>query len=277
MTKIRICTGEYANIPYYLSSVCVNVYCMEELCYLFALNPFMITQDMMNLDLVNWIERECKLPDLAGELRLLFNRGSQLIDFINAIMSYVNYCNEEELTLIDETLKNNAGLTDYERKKQQADYLLRNRRYEAAIEEYEILLGILPDVESKLKPLVYNNMGFAYARLFMFEVAAKYYKRGYDMTHLTDMAVQYLAALRMHFSEDKYLRYIAEHPEYHDASLALESKVNSLLSDFEASQECIMLNALDIYKEEGNVASYYDEIDKVICGMKEDYLKQVID
>lgn len=277
MAKIRIVTGEYASVPYYLNSVCMNVYCPEELCYLLALNPFMITQDLMNQDLVNWFERECKLPALAGELRLLFNRGSQLIDFVNTIMDYVGFCDEVELKLIDDTLKNNAGLTDYERKKQQADYLLKNRRYEAAIEEYEGLLGILPDVESKLKPLVYNNMGFAYSHLFMFEVASKYYKRGYDMTHLMDMAVQYLASLRMAFSEDKYLRYISEHPEYHDASLELERKVNRLIEDFEGSSESIMLNALDIYKDEGNVASYYEEMDRVISGMKEDYLKQVLD
>lgn len=277
MTNIRIVTGEYASVPYYLNSVCMNVYCAEELCYLLALNPFLITQDLMNQDLVNWFERECKLSDLAGELRLLFNRGSQLIDFVNTIMNYVGFCDEVELKLIDDTLRNNAGLTDYERKKQQADYLLKNGRYEAAIEEYESLLGVLPDVESKLKPLVYNNIGFSYARLFMFEVAAKYYKRGYDMTHLMDMAVQYLAALRMAFSEDKYLRYISEHPEYHDASLELEKKVNRLIEDFEGSRESIMLNALDIYKDEGNVASYYDEIDKVIYEMKQDYLKQVLD
>ncbi len=32
---------------------------------------------------------------------------------------------------------------------------------------------------------------------------------------------------------------------------------------------------MKIYKEEGNVASYYEEIDKIIYRLKEDYLQLV--
>ena len=277
MTKVRLCTGEYAEKPYYLNTVCTNVYGIEELCYLFALNPFMITQDVMNLRLVDWIETECKLKELADELRPLFRKGSQLFEFINIILNYVNYCDEAELASIDETLKDNSGLSEMERKKRQADYLLKSGRIMSAIEEYENLLSILPDVESALRPKVYQNMGYAYAQLFMFDVAAKYYKRSYDLSGDEEMAIEYLAALRLFFSEDKYIQYISEHAKFHNASLLLEKKVRTVLEDFEGSRESIMLNALNIYKDDGNVASYYEQIDNVIAGMKEDYIKQVVE
>ena len=45
--------------------------------------------------------------------------------------------------------------------------------------------------------------------------------------------------------------------------------------EFEASRENRMLSALKIYKEEVNVASYYEEIDKIIYRLKEDYLQLV--
>lgn len=277
MINVRLCTGEYADTPYYLNTVCMNVYCIEELCYLFALNPFMITTDVMNLKLVDWIEEECKLPDLAEKLKPLFRKGSQLHEFVDIILNYVNYCDPEELAVIDETLKDNSGLSEMGRKKRQGDYLLKSDRIMSAIEEYENLLSILPDSEISLKPHVYRNMGYAYSQLFMFDVASRYYKRAYDMLKTEETAVEYLAALRMYLPDDKYIQIVGEHPDLHNASLVLERKVNTLLGDFEGSQESIMLNALNIYKNEGNVASYYDEIDKVIAGMKKDYIKQVVD
>jgi len=275
MTKLRLCTGKRASKPYFLNTVCINVFSIEELCYLFALNPFMITNEVMSMDLVNWIATECELPDLADNLRALLRKGLQLSNFINMILDYTKYCDETEIQIINDTLKSNSGLNDLERKKNQADYLIRNGRYELAIEEYETLLNLISDVDSALRPKIYQNMGYAYVKLFMFDVAAKYYRRAYDMTRNPELAVMYLGAVRMYMREDKYLSFIAERGEMREASLKLEQKLNRIIGDFETSQESLMLNALSIYKDEGNVASYYEEIDKVISGMKEDYLQYV--
>lgn len=272
-----ICTGRYAETPYYVNSVCMNVYCVEELCYLFALNPFIITNDFMDESLISWLRNECDLPKLADSLNALLKKGCTLSEFINTFLNYVNYCDPEERQIIDETIRSNSGLTEFERRKHQADYLLRNFMYEAAVEEYEALLEVLPDVESGLKPIIFHNMGYAYANLFMFDIASKYFKRSYDMTGLADTGIMYLASLRMYMSDEKYLAFIANNSSYHDASLALESKMNKAMGNFEASRENTMLSALKIYKDEGNVASYYDQIDKVILRLKDEYLKMVTD
>ena len=272
-----ICTGRYAETPYYVNSVCMNVYCVEELCYLFALNPFIITNDFMDESLISWLRNECGLDKLADCLNALLKKGCTLSEFMNAFLDYVNYCDPEERQVIDETIRSNSGLTEFERRKHQADYLLRNFMYEAAVEEYEALLEVLPDVESGLKPVIFHNMGYAYANLFMFDIASKYFKRSYDMTGLADTGIMYLASLRMYMTDEKYLAFIANNSEYYDASLALESKMNKAMGNFEASRENTMLSALKIYKDEGNVASYYDQIDKVILRLKDEYLKMVTD
>ena len=277
MGRMMICTGRYAETPYYVNSVCMNVYCVEELCYLFALNPFIITADFMDASLINWLRDECGLDKLSDSLAAMLKKGSALGEFINTFLDYVNYCDEDERKIIDETIKSNSGITEYERKKHQADYLLRNAMYEAAVEEYEALLENLPDAESALRPVIMHNMGFAYANLFMFDVAAKYYKRSYEMTGLIDTGLQYLASLRMYMPEEKYLGFIAKNSEYYDASLALEARMKKADGNFEASRENTMLSALQIYKDEGNVASFYDQIDKIILRLKDDYLKMVTD
>ncbi|CDF08030.1 putative uncharacterized protein [Firmicutes bacterium CAG:95] len=152
---------------------------------------------------------------------------------------------------------------------------MQNNRHLMALREYEDLNRELPDTENALRPAIYHNMGYAYAGLFMFDIAAKYYKRAYEMSKDEESGVQYLSSLRSYLSEEEYIRFIAEHSEYHELSLELEKKITAAKGEFEASRENRMLSALKIYKEEGNVASYYEEIDKIIYRLKEDYLQLV--
>lgn len=273
--RVLICTGKYADEPFHLKSVCVNVYCVEELCYLFANNPFMINTEIMDKELVRWISEQCGLTELGEKLAVALKRGIQAGEFVDIILSYVNYCTKEETALIGEILKSNAGLNDFERKKKQADYLLKNERPVLAISEYENLLRILPETENAMRPVIYHNIGNAYAGLFMFEVAARYFKHAYELSGEVESGLQYLSALRICLSEEEYIRFIAEHSAYHELSLMLEKKITAAKGEFEASRENRMLSALKIYKEEGNVASYYEEIDKLIGRLKEDYLQLV--
>lgn len=275
MGRVLLCTGKYADRPYHFDNVCVNVYCVEELCYLFASNPFMIDQGIMNKELPQWIDKECGLSELSRQLLNLLNKGSQPSVFVSTIMNYVNYCSPEDMEKINEVLLGNAGLNEYERKKKQADFLLKNRKYGLAIEEYEELCRRLPDTESGLKPSVYHNMGVAYAGVFIFEMAARYFKRAYDMTGDENSGIQFLASQRLYLHEDAYIAFIAEHGEYYNLSLQVEKRLKAAREEFEASEENRMLTALKIYKEEGNVASYYEEIDKIISRQKDEYRELV--
>ena len=275
MGRALLCTGKYAQKPYYFSKVCVNVNCVEELCFLFASNPFVIDNDIMDKELARWIDEECGLADLGHQLLLLFNRGSQPGIFVNTILDYVNYCTPRQRAKIEEVLKSSAGLNDYERKKKQADYLLKNHRNRMALNEYERLSRELPEAESALKPSIYHNMGVAYAGFFMFDMAARYFKKAYDMSGNTESGVQFLAAKRLSLHEEAYVAFIAEHGEYHELSLQVEKRLMDAKGQFEASEEKRMMSALGIYKDEGNVASYYEEIDKQITVLKDEYRQLV--
>ena len=275
MGRALLCTGKYAQKPYYFSKVCVNVYCVEELCFLFASNPFVIDNDIMDKELARWIDEECGLADLGHPLLRLFNRGSQPGIFVNTILDYVNYCTPRQRAKIEEVLKSSAGLNDYERKKKQADYLLKNHRNRMALNEYERLSRELPEAESALKPSIYHNMGVAYAGFFMFDMAARYFKKAYDMSGNTESGVQFLAAKRLSLHEEAYVAFIAEHGEYHELSLQVEKRLMDAKGQFEASEEKRMMSALGIYKDEGNVASYYEEIDKQITVLKDEYRQLV--
>lgn len=275
MGRILLCTGKYAKKPYYVECFCANVYCVEELCYLLVSNPFSIEKDIMDKKLAQWLDEECGLAELGHQLLKLFQRGSQPGIFVGMILDYVNYCTQEEKEKIEEVLQNNVGLSEYEKKKKQADFLLRNGKLKLAIEEYDSLIRQLPDTESALAPALYHNMGTAYAGLFQFEMAAKYFKRAYERGGKEESGLSFLMARRLSLSENQYIAYVAEHGEYHGLSMKVEKLLERAKGSFETTRENRMLSALEIYKDEGNVASYYDEIDKIISEKKDEYRELV--
>lgn len=271
MGRMLLCTGKYAGTPYHIKSICTNVYCVEELCYLLSANPFMIDSEIMDKELAEWLDTECGLRELSHQLLTLFRRGSQPSGFVNTILDYVNFTTEEDRKRIEEVLQSNAGLSDFERQKKQGDYLLKNGRYRMALTEYEKLLLQLPEAENDISPLLYHNMGVAYSRLFQFESAVKYFRRAYERSGKEESGIAYLAAMRQQLSEGEYITFIGENGQYYELSLKVEKLLKAAKEQFETTRESRMLTALKIYKEEGNTVPYYEEIDKIIADLKKDY------
>ena len=77
------------------------------------------------------------------------------------------------------------------------------------------------------------------------------------------------------YSKDKeYVAFIADHPEYHNASLQVERRIEQAEGQFEATDENRMLFTLQVFKEEGSSTAgsdtpYYEEIEKLTDAMKE--------
>ena len=76
--------------------------------------------------------------------------------------------------------------------------------------------------------------------------------------------------------DKEYIEYIAEHPEYHDASLKVERMMERAAGAFEGSDENRMLVTLQVFKEEGsstagNDAPYYHEIERLTTKLREEY------
>lgn len=271
MGKVLMCVGEYAKTPYYFESICVNIYCMEELCCLLATNPFMVDADIMDKDLAEWIGAECGLQDLSHQLLSLFRRGIQPGTFVDAIMDYVKYNTPQERQKIKDALTSSVGLNESERHKKQGDYLIKNGRYQMAIIEYDKMLRETDEMDSGLKAGIYHNMGVACSKLFQFESAARYFKKAYELAGNRESGIQYLLATKQIMNDNRYIDFLADNGQYYELSLEVEKIYEEAKAQFEATREYTMLSALSIYKDEGNTSSYYQEIDKVIAGLKDSY------
>lgn len=276
MSRIILGTGMYADSPFYVEKFYVNLYSVEELCYLLVEKAELLDQDIMQRELVRWLDEQCGLNQLAHTLYSLLNQNGSTAAFVGTILEYVNLYPEEITALTEQTVRNNEGLNPYERGKAKADYMLQSRKYYIALKQYYSLLERIPDSESLLRAKILHNMGVTCAKLFMFRQAADRFLQAYETDGNEESLELYLAALRMHYDDKDYVNYIAGHPEYHNASLKVERQMDRAYGQFEGSDENRMLFTLQVFKEEGNGTmgsdvQYYQEIEKLTTGLKESY------
>ena len=276
MSHMILGTGRYARKPYYLERFYVNLYSVEELCFLLVDKAEMLDQEIMQRDMVRWLDEECDVSDLAHALYALLNQKGSTAAYVGTILEYVSLYPSEVIARTEEIVRNGEGLSPHERHKAKADYLLKEKRYFAAMEVYQGLLAMLPDTESLLQAKILHNMGVACAGMFMFEQAAEWFMKSYEIDGRQESQMMYLASRRMNRSDKEYIDYIAEHPEYHDASLKVERLMERADGTFDGAVENRMLVTLQVFKEEGNgmfgnTAPYYNEIERLAAGLKEKY------
>lgn len=280
MSQIILGTGAYAERPYYVDKFYVNLYSVEELCYLLVEKAELLDEDIMQRDLVQWLEEQCGLDQLAHTLYSLLNQNGSTVAFAGTILEYVNLYPPEMIEQTEQIIRNNDGLNPFERGKAKADYMLQNRKYFMALRQYYSLLARIPETDSVVRAGILHNMGVACAKLFMFRQAADRFWEAYEIDRNEESLEMYLAALRMHCEDKEYVAYIADHPEYHGVSLRVEKKMERSYGQFEGTDENRMLFTLQVFKEEGSSTAgsdvqYYQEIEKLTTGLKEAYREYV--
>ena len=276
MSQIIMGTGTYAGSPYYLERYYVNIFSVEELCYVLVENAELLDRDIMQRELVRWLDEQCGLNQLAHTLYSLLNQNGSTVAFVGTILEYVNLYPEEVTAQTEQIIRDNEGLNPYERGKAKADYMLQNKKYFTAYKQYYTLLDRIPQTENLLRAKILHNMGVTCANLFMFRQAAEMFSKAYEEDANEESLELYLAALRMHYDDKDYVDYIARHPEYHNVSLKVERQMERAFGQFEGTDENRMLFTLQVFKEEGGGTAgsdvqYYQEIEKLTTGLKEAY------
>ncbi len=273
-------TGRRTEKPYYMERFYVNLYSVEELCFLFVDRAELLDGDIIQRELVRWLDEECGLGDLAHELDALINRKGSTAAYVGAVLEYVNLYPADVIQRTEEIVRGNEGLSPYERQKAKADYLLGEKRYLAALQQYQNLAHTVPDSEKLLLAKLYHNMGAACAGMFLYGQAAEWFQKAYETDGKREGLAMYLAALRMGQQENAYIDYIAKHPEYHELSLEVERMVKRAEGSFEGTDENRMLVTYQVMKDEGAGAigsstPYYEEIEKLTAGLKSSYRRSM--
>lgn len=207
-----LCQTKKAENPYFIENIGINIYTLEELCYYFHNNLYLIDQTIINEELCRWISKELELPGLAAKLRAVIGKFSSAEDVLYPVFKEINYLNYEELRSLNIRLEkyNKEPLTVKEKKK--GDSLVENGMYLGAIEVYQKVLrrGDLSDQGEGFASMVWNNLGCAYSYLFQMDKAMECFWEAYERIHTRETLKSYLFAYAQVYTPIEYENRLEE-------------------------------------------------------------------
>ena len=280
--KASLCVGEYCENAYNIEELEIRVYCMEELCYCLKENAFLLDMSIMNDRLVDWIGEECKVRELAKQLYPMVHKQGALSVFVLTILQYVGIYGEDEMQAVSQVLKQGSGLSNLEKRKSQIDYMVEKRKYAAAIRGYDMLLETWSDLEKegrelpagRVRAAILHNKGVALTGLMLYDKAAEYFRESWqadpDRIHLD----AYLAAKRMELTEDAYVAFAAQNPEFYTESLELEKSMEQFGREWEQQPEYRQLKLRREWRAEDR-QKYNAENERLITALKNSYRTSV--
>lgn len=267
--------GDYSSVPYLIQGLEIRAYCMEELCYGLKENAFLLDASIMSDVLVNWIRQQCGLDELADFLYPMVHRQGALSTFVAAILQYVGLYEPAEIRQVEQILKKGAGLSSLEKRKEQIDYLVKKKKYMAAVRGYDNLLLKWDEPggmgREDLRAKVYHNRGVAYARLMLYKRAGESFLEAYRLSGQDQEYLSYLGTKRLEMTETQYVAFAAGEMERYQLTMELEKEMDILRQDFLLQPEALMLRQRQEWREGTDKQKYYEESDAICQSLKNAY------
>lgn len=283
--RVCACVGNYAEIPYNVPGVEINVFCVEELCYCVRENAFLLDISLMNDRLLKWLEHQCGLRELVKQLYPLVHRKGSLSAFVVTLMQYVGLYDENVIREVEQVLKSGAGLSWIERRKSQVDYLVKKKKYILALKGYENLLTKWEELEGKGEVVpaisclaaIWHNKGVVYAGMMRYERAAECFAKAYTLSEDKTYGKDYLAAKRLALTEEKYVACVSAHGELYQQSLDLEKELEQLILQWEEQPDYLMLNSRRDLRACGNWQKYHLDNERQTMKLMSSYRSSVVE
>lgn len=270
MAGLILCRSRYADRPYYISNMGINIYSLEELCYYIYNNIYLIGTDLFDEGLVTFINDELNESELASQIEFLTKEKAGLMELVMTVLQYVDYYSDSEVlalrNIIDELDSQNA----LERLKARADNFLSNKRYGSAIRNYDSIVCSKKDrrLSEEFYGSVWHNMGVAYAGMYDFYQAKRCFDRAYvlNRNENSQKAAMYADCLN-----DSRKYNDSEDEDEYIACREIETVMDNAVMDGSYDR----IKDISSLHEEGDIAAYYEKADRLMEEWKNDYRNYV--
>lgn len=210
MGALLLCNRPIAAMPYYIEALSLNIYSLEEVCYVIEHHPFLLDEGFFDDDLILWIEREVGEGELAEQLRQALRKEQGITKLVELILNTTGYLSYEAGMRILSQIREMQHKTVFERRKMRADRYVENKKYINALFEYRRILQM--EEECKKNPVVcgniWHNQGTVFARLFLFREARECFEKAYQYHMNPESIYEAMAACR-YLGEDEELMKLA--------------------------------------------------------------------
>lgn len=266
-----LCENNAVKNPYYINSLGIHVYSIEEICYVIINHPLVALDDFVNERMVAFVRDQAR-PGMAGlQFSRRYDDGMNDSEFLLSLLSLSSYYTVAEIDRFKGRLADIKQTPKYKILKDKGDLIFSMGKYGQAINTYKnsITEASYQKVPNDFCSSVYRNIGVSYTNLFDYENAFEAFKTSYAykkdeeiLQYIYFIAQQQPVAKR----KEKYLSFIGDRvrPEWIEQYKKAKSK--SILS--EAVNEFAQNLATDSVKKNKYLAY-------TINSWKQDYRKKL--
>lgn len=249
-----LCLLEQAKKPYYIENIRTAIYSLEELCYYLYHNIYLIDETIMNEGLCDWLRDELGLTRLYRQLYEQLEKKDGAAFFVFPIFKEAGYLTPQESREFQEKLSNLEVQPADVKQKLRGDYLVKEGMYSRAITQYR---GILSrknpgKLGMQFYASVWNNLGSAYAGLFLYEYAADCFYEAWKTSGTKEAFRKYISTLLMYMTEQEYEARLKELNADEELVQNIQEYNANLCLKLQAPQQVrkLMEGDLDTYLEE---------------------------
>ncbi len=272
MTDLILCHSALASNPYFFPAFGINIYSIEELCYLLYNNAYLLDEDVMDEEMCDFLIEEAEMPKLGTKLKEMLANRCTLGEYVMTILEDSFYLDKEELKEVKRILLDSYGLDKEKKHKLRGDNMLRNGKYTLALDEYRYIAGIMDkELNKDTYALVLHNMGTAYAGLFLIKEAAECFFDAYELSGERESAVEFLLASRFINDNEKYERIVLRYGFNEDINKEAKNRYeefSKLTVDSVWGKELKKINDL---RESGKSHESDEALNDLIGRWKKDY------
>lgn len=140
MSAMLLCRSNRVKEPYYVDDLGLHIYSGEELSYYIYNNAMLIGEDFLSERLYHFLGEELGMTALEAKLRR-WAPQAELYELLLVILQDIHYYDSAELNQFRRSLENLDRMSQAGKLRARGEYLLKNRRYTAALLQYDRLLG----------------------------------------------------------------------------------------------------------------------------------------
>lgn len=251
MGALLLCSGPIAAMPYYIEALSLNIYSLEELCYVIEHHLFLIDEEFLGEELIVWLEQETGNIELAENLRQARKKKLSVTSLAELIFKSAGYLDYETEVKVIRQIRELQYKSVFERRKLRADRYVENQKYANALLEYRKILQM--EEECRKNPVlcgnIWHNQGTVLARLFLFDEARKCFETAYKH-HMKIESIYAAIAACMCLKEESEVQYLARKYKIEKQEVEeLREKWNGINDSEEIAAMAAQID--DIFAQEG--------------------------
>ncbi|MDO5392446.1 MAG: tetratricopeptide repeat protein [Eubacteriales bacterium] len=239
MSGYILCQIPRTSVPYYIESISTNIYSIEELCYFFHHNLYLIDKTILNQTLYLWIKEQLGLKKLCQKLQSAEEKSTAGIrDFVYPVFKEINYLSYEDMKEYENQVAKLEKELPYVRLKMKGDCLVENGMYVNALKVYQELLQEYEDADripASFIGNIYHNAGCAYSYLFQKEEALECFEKSYHLLHTEEALHSYLLSFYNGKTSQQYQRKLEELGVEEQTKQELQKKIDAVLKEEQPS------------------------------------------